>query len=150
MSILDDCWEWNGWRTADGYGQRIRHGRRQRLHRVAYEWANGPIPSGLFVLHSCDNPPCVNPRHLRVGTNQENIRESVEKGRHINAGKTHCPKGHEYAGRNLILDKTRQGVRRRCRVCRNELVAAMARRKRAAIGLGDSCPNSLTSERDVP
>jgi hypothetical protein len=78
---LNDCWEWNGARSADGYGQKRIARTLYFTHRLAYEWANGRISNGLHVLHRCDNPPCCNPDHLYAGTNKDNIADSVRKGR---------------------------------------------------------------------
>lgn len=71
-----DCWEWIGG-PRSGYGLY----RSRRAHRVAYELANGPILGGLHVLHSCDNRRCVNPAHLRLGTNEENMADMYARGR---------------------------------------------------------------------
>lgn len=75
------CWEWTGYRLK-GYGQ-LRVRRRPVLaHRLSWEIANGrPAPDGLHVLHSCDNPPCCNPAHLRLGTDAENIADMDRRGR---------------------------------------------------------------------
>lgn len=75
---------------------------------------NGPIPEGMQVLHRCDVPYCVNPEHLFLGTDKENHRDKTAKGRHWQSLKTHCPKGHPYAGDNLYV--TRDGGRK-CLVC---------------------------------
>lgn len=75
------CIVFQGSKDRDGYGQVHRKGRTFRAHRVAYEDAHGPIPVGLHVLHSCDNPSCVNPDHLRVGTHQENMDDRNARGR---------------------------------------------------------------------
>lgn len=74
----DDCWEWTASRLNRGYGS---FAPGMVAHRVAYEITYGPIPPGLYVMHTCDNPPCSNPRHLRVGTPQENVDDMVAKGR---------------------------------------------------------------------
>lgn len=75
------CWPWLSWRNARGYGKFMLNGRSQTAHRVAYELTHGPIPIGLCVMHSCDNPPCCNPQHLRLGTHAENMRDRDQKGR---------------------------------------------------------------------
>lgn len=76
------CWLWLGARAPKGYGS-CRHRRRTRAaHHVAYELHRGPITPGLHVLHSCDNPPCVNPAHLFLGTPMDNTRDMMRKGRH--------------------------------------------------------------------
>jgi hypothetical protein len=79
-----DCWEWRGSRNADGYG--ILHagqgpGKFLRAHRVSWEVHCGHIPGGLSVLHRCDNPPCVNPAHLYVGTQQQNVIDRANRKR---------------------------------------------------------------------
>lgn len=80
----DDCWLWLGRKGRAGYGRFQAGGKgspQVGAHRYAYELANGPIPPGMFVLHSCDNPPCVNPAHLSVGTPKENTSDMIRKGR---------------------------------------------------------------------
>lgn len=78
----DECVIWPYSKNQEGYGNVKRNGRTDKAHRVVCELVRGEAPSkGLFVLHSCDNPSCVNPRHLRFGTAQENAIERNEKGR---------------------------------------------------------------------
>ncbi len=77
---IGPCWVWTGNCTV-GYGM-IKIERRQRhAHRISWELHNGNIPDGLWVLHRCDNPPCVNPAHLFLGTAADNARDRVRKGR---------------------------------------------------------------------
>ena len=75
------CWEWTGWRDKDGYGAFRHDGNNKRTHRLSFQMHVGPIPDGLQICHTCDNPPCVNPAHLFAGTHQDNIDDKVEKGR---------------------------------------------------------------------
>jgi hypothetical protein len=77
------CWEWTGQRNAKGYGlvAPSKRGRSRLAHRVAWAAERGPLPDGLNVLHRCDNPPCVRPDHLFLGTQRENMRDRDAKGR---------------------------------------------------------------------
>lgn len=78
----DDCWNWIGGR-ANGYGI-FRIGKRSiGSHRFSYLMANGNIPDDLLVMHSCDNPSCVNPKHLRAGTQTENISDMYKRNRAV-------------------------------------------------------------------
>lgn len=83
----DECWIWTGQLTDNGYGtvfvprQNGNRSRQQRAHRVSFTLFNGEIPPGMMVCHRCDNPPCVNPAHLFLGTAQDNANDCVSKGR---------------------------------------------------------------------
>jgi hypothetical protein len=86
------CWEWKSRRDKDGYGHFRLSGKRSeyqrvRAHRVALVIGTGEDRPDLLALHSCDNPACVNPAHLRWGTQSENMQDALERGRFYRGGK---------------------------------------------------------------
>lgn len=97
-TVRAGCWEWNGDRDSCGYGMftaAYLGFKDAKAHRVMYQLHVGPLPGGLFVRHKCDNPPCVNPAHLIIGTVLENARDMVERRRHAAHNRTVCGKGHD-------------------------------------------------------
>lgn len=86
VDLAPGCWAWHGPKNETGYGRFYFRGRNWKAHRVAYELMVGPIPPregyhGTIVMHTCDNPRCVNPLHLRLGSNADNLADAKAKGR---------------------------------------------------------------------
>ena len=89
----DECWLWLAGKYVGGYGalRTAYKGRKfVRAPRLAWAIVNGPIPAGLWVLHRCDNPPCVNPAHLFLGTHKDNMRDREAKGRNVMSRHPEC------------------------------------------------------------
>lgn len=78
----DDCWEWLRSLSPFGYGKAWWNGKMYQAHRLSWEAYNGEIPDGLCVLHRCDNPKCINPSHLFLGSHKDNNKDMAKKGRH--------------------------------------------------------------------
>jgi hypothetical protein len=127
----NECWPWLASLTRKGYGKFGINVKTYEAHRVAWMIFNGAI-NGMCVCHRCDNPLCVNPNHLFLGTNKDNVLDMVAKGRNVSAyaSKTHCPSGHSYSGDNLYVYKN--GRWRGCRACRVISAAKCYKKKREA------------------
>lgn len=82
----DTCWNWTGGKNSSGYGCLNTKNGSELAHRLSYDEFNGDIPSGSFICHKCDNPGCVNPEHLFLGTSKDNYDDMVSKGRNTNKG----------------------------------------------------------------
>lgn len=143
----DGCWEWTGTKNSRGYGMFTpTPGKRVLAHRFSWEMENGRIPDGLFGCHRCDNPGCVRPDHLFVGTNSDNIRDAVAKGRidmrAVSAKSaaartpgTHCGKGHPPSGNNAYRKPSNGQIL--CRQCRKEYAADYEKTRAPRVGRVD-------------
>ena|SRR3990167_10996306 len=78
---IEECWFWRGKKYPNGYGNVIWNGHNFLAHRIAYQITYGNIPENLFILHRCDMPICVNPYHLWIGTQKDNMNDCSKKGR---------------------------------------------------------------------
>ena len=88
LSGTDECWLWQGGITEKGYGTMWVNRRNVRAHRIAWELVNGPIPDGQCCLHKCDRRLCVNPSHLFLGNNADNVADMVAKNRQAKGAAT--------------------------------------------------------------
>ena len=115
------CWRWTGTITAGGYGKL----GGKLAHRLVFESLVGPILAGFQIDHLCRRRDCVNPEHLEVVTQRENILRGIAPSA-INARKTHCNKGHPFTPENTYYDAARRT--RRCRICQLNWNAKSRRR----------------------
>ena len=114
----DSCWNWKA-SLKSGYGGFQYNGHFVRAHRASWHMHNGPIPEGIFICHKCDNPLCVNPEHLFLGTHRDNVLDAVSKGRFKKKLPATCDKGHEYVDGSYFKDKEGRRVCRECKRQRN-------------------------------
>lgn len=125
----DECWPWTACYSRNGYGWFGVNGKGWVATRMAWFLTHGSPPDG-FVCHRCDNPQCVNPAHLFVGSHTDNMRDAVAKGRmHFRQG-DRCKYGHLLAGDNIIHRSDHPG-RTKCRQC-HKVATARYRAKAAA------------------
>ena len=122
------CTLWSRSLTEDGYGRVWAGDRVRRAHVMAYVFYHGhPVPEGHEVDHLCGNRACFNPTHLEAVSHRENLLRGNTIAA-INAAKTHCPRGHELSGDNLIQSMLRRYGKRSCRTCANERSRVYRRR----------------------
>jgi hypothetical protein len=127
---LHKCWEWTSGTNNNGYGQFTVNAKigKRLSHRLAYADKHGPIPHGMNVLHKCDNRLCVNPGHLFLGTQKDNMQDMLAKGRRTYTN----PRG-EKNGRAILTPE--QVTELRIAYVRGETSAALANRFGVAIGV---------------
>lgn len=121
------CWEWTRFTVKswgdkrDGYGHMSYRGKDWPAHRLSYFLHFGVHPGDLDVRHKCDNPKCVNPDHLELGTRKENIQDAIKRRRNHQAqlqkDKTHCPRGHAYAQHGREVLNKGGWIQRDCVMC---------------------------------
>ena len=120
------CWEWGGFIWKTGYGCfSFSHKKSMRASRMSWIIHYGQIPDGLLVCHKCDNPGCVRPEHLFLGTPKQNTYDMISKKRNYDIGSlyrgkmmSHCTKGHEFTVENTYVNKnTNQRI---CRICKTK------------------------------
>ena len=128
------CWLWTGSTNDKGYGWTGLSGMPRLAHRAAYTLLVAPIPEGMNVCHKCDVRSCVNPTHLFVGSQRDNIRDASAKKRLAGQEKTHCKHGHAFTPENTIPIRPGQRDCRKCRRGRgNEWMRKWRSKKRAAL-----------------
>lgn len=126
------CWIWQG-ASVKGRGQIYVNGKNMLATRFAYQQFKGEIPEGMYVCHTCDDPSCVNPNHLWLGTARDNWQDARRKRRALQGIKREvCPQGHEYSGRECLTCRDARNKKRDHRAYR---LAAQARRDAEVIAL---------------
>lgn len=120
-----DCWIWKGGRTSKDYGSFAYYTKKPAIgaHVSSHLFHIGEVPKGMFVCHRCDNPPCVNPKHLFLDTNSGNMKDMFKKDRQGSSSRrrTHCRKGHLFEEFGVYERKRKNGrADRVCKKCRRD------------------------------
>lgn len=149
--VTDGCWKWTG-PTRNGkysapYGATSVGGKSFYVHRLAYTWLVGPIPPLLTIDHLCKNTLCVNPAHMEVVTRYVNWERQDRCSPVAYAKRTHCSKGHEYSGYNVMwVDHRRKSGaysrHRICRKCHNDYFREYKRTHKKTNALNDKQSNT--------
>lgn len=135
FGALGGCWVWTGATHPQGYGLvKRKDGAQLRAHRIAYELVHGPIPTGAFICHRCDNPRCVRPSHLFLDSHKDNMIDMVAKGR---AARLHGSRNGSARLQPAEVDAIRQSEGRHRDIAARHGISASAvglikRRKRCA------------------
>lgn len=117
------CLEWMAGKFERGYGAFQIAGKTRKAHRLSWEISHGPIPSGMFVCHKCDNPACVDPEHLFLGTAKDNNQDMVNKGRARYPGPKRPPKGIKHH-KSILTEQSVMRIRILGRAIKQEEMAA--------------------------
>lgn len=126
----EGCWIWTANVDKDGYG-KMRHGKTNRAaHRISWMIAYGELPNGM-LLHSCHNPKCVNPSHLRIGTHEDNMRDRMDNGKYY-TGESHprCRISHDTVDLIKAATGTLEGIAERFGVSRSQVANIKQGRQR--------------------
>lgn len=106
---LTNCWNWQGTLDSGGYGRMMVRGKCLRMHRLNFQRFCGELPAGLHVLHHCDNPGCINPAHLFLGTAADNMQDKVAKGRCRNGSNANIPGAYWPHPKSAPVMRSRRG-----------------------------------------